>query len=81
MSNAAERKAKSFTEVDAKLAYTVIALLDTCSIAIEDIGEQACGKHALRYAASVAVTLRYASDLLTDIHAKLDNLGRLEVSE
>lgn len=71
---------QEFTKEDAQLPFTVMALLDTCVVAIDDIGEQADETRTMRYAPSVAVALRHAYDLLIEFHAKLELLDRLEVT-
>lgn len=72
--------ANVFTDEDAQLPFTVMSLLDTCSLAMDDICEKGDGSHALRYASSVAAAVQLARCLLVDFHEKLDSLNRLEVT-
>lgn len=70
-----------FTKGDEQLPYTVMALLDVCSMATDDLSDQANREHTLRYASSVGVAIRHAYDLLVEFHEKLEMTGRLEVQE
>lgn len=75
------RPAPKFTKKDAQLAYTAIALLEVCALAMNDIEDVGTADHTRRYASSVSTVIKHTRDVFVDFHEKLDRLGRLEVSE
>lgn len=68
-----------FTQQDAQLSSTIMALLDVCALAIEVIEDAGTEAHVRRYAGSVSIVVKHTLDVFVELHEKLDSLGRLEV--